>query len=42
MDKTLESPDEISAFYNPLIYNFDKRKIMMNDLNLLTLEDFQK
>ncbi len=40
--KRMESPDEISAFYNPLVYNFDKRKNFMNDLNALTLEDLNK
>ncbi len=40
--KRMESPDEISSLYNPLIYNFEKRKNLMNDLNALTLEDVQK
>lgn len=40
--KKMESPDEISDFYNPLIYNFEKRKNLINDLNALTLEDLQK
>ncbi len=40
--KRLESPDELSALYNPLIYNFEKRKNLINDLNALTLEDVQK
>lgn len=40
--KKTESPNEISAFYNPLVYNFEKRKNLINDLNALTLEDIQK
>lgn len=40
--KKMESPDEISDFYNPLIYSFEKRKNLINDLNALTLEDLQK
>lgn len=40
--KRMESPDEVSNFYNPLVYNFDKRKNLINDLNALTLEDIQK
>jgi hypothetical protein len=37
----MESPDEVSGFYNPLIYNFEKRKNILNDLNALTLDDVQ-
>lgn len=40
--KRMESPDEIAAFYNPLIYNFEKRKNTVNDLNALTIEDVKK
>lgn len=40
--KKMESPDAISNFYNPLIYNFEKRKNLINDLNALKLEDIQK
>lgn len=40
--KRMESPDEVSGFYNPLVYNFEKRKNMLNDLNALTLDDVQK
>ncbi|MBP8034559.1 MAG: insulinase family protein [Bacteroidia bacterium] len=40
--KRMESPDEVSGFYNPLIYNFEKRKNVINDLNALTLDDLQK
>lgn len=40
--KRMESPAEISSFYDPLIYNFEKRKNMINDLNALTLDDVQK
>ncbi len=40
--KRLESPDELASLYNPLIYTFEKRKNLINDLNALTLEDVQK
>lgn len=40
--KKMESPDEISNFYNPLIYNFEKRKNIINDLNALTLDELNK
>jgi len=40
--KRLESPEELASLYNPLIYNFDKRKNLINDLSALTLEDVQK
>ncbi|MES2567053.1 MAG: pitrilysin family protein [Bacteroidota bacterium] len=40
--KRMESPEEISSFYNPLVYNFEKRKNIINDLNNLTLEDVNK
>jgi predicted Zn-dependent peptidase len=40
--KKMESPDEISDFYNPLIYNFEKRKKIMDDLKLITKEDIIK
>lgn len=40
--KKMESPDEISGFYNPLVYNFEKRKNIINDLNALTVEDINK
>ena len=38
----MESPEDISGFYNPLIYNFEKRKNVLNDLNALTLDDVNK
>ncbi len=40
--KKMESPDEVSSFYNPLVYNFEKRKNIINDLNALTVEDVNK
>lgn len=40
--KKMESPEEVSAFYNPLVYNFEKRKNIINDLNALTVEDVNK
>lgn len=38
----IETPSEVSSFYNPLIYNFEKRKNRVNDLKSLTLEDVRK
>jgi zinc protease len=38
----IESPEAISNFYNPVIYNFDKRKNRINELNSLTLEQINK
>ncbi len=38
----MESPEEISSFYNPLIYNFEKRKNILNDLAALHVEDINK
>lgn len=38
----MESPDEVSGFYNPLIYNFEKRKNRIAELKALTLEEVQK
>jgi predicted Zn-dependent peptidase len=40
--KRIESPSDVSNFYNPLVYNFDKRKNIINDINLITLEDLNK
>ena len=40
--KKMESPDEVSGFYNPLVYSFDKRKNCIADLNALTLDDINK
>ena len=40
--KKMESPDEVSNFYNPLVYTFEKRKNLINDLNALTLDDINK
>jgi zinc protease len=40
--KKMESPDEVSSYYNPLVYNFDKRKNSINDLNTLTVDDINK
>lgn len=40
--KRMESPDEIASFYNPLVYNFEKRKNIVSDLNALTIDDVQK
>ncbi|MBS1638222.1 MAG: insulinase family protein [Bacteroidetes bacterium] len=40
--KRLEMPDAVSGFFNPLVYNFEKRKNYIADLNALTLEDINK
>ncbi|MDF2451554.1 MAG: hypothetical protein K0S26_1058, partial [Bacteroidota bacterium] len=40
--KRMESPEEISTFYNPLVYNFEKRKNIINELNTLTVDDVNK
>ena len=40
--KRMESPEDISGFYNPLIYNFEKRKNVLTDLNTLSLDDVNK
>lgn len=40
--KRMESPDEVSNFYNPLVYNFEKRKNSLADLNALIIDDVQK
>lgn len=37
-----EMPESISSFYNPVIYDFNKRKNYLSDLNALTLDDVQK
>lgn len=38
----LESPEEVASFYNPLVYNFEKRKEILNDLKALTLDDVNR
>jgi zinc protease len=38
----MESPQSISGTYNPVIYDFEKRKQMVNDLNALKQEDVLK
>ncbi|MBC7694946.1 MAG: insulinase family protein [Burkholderiales bacterium] len=40
--KKMESPEEVSSFYNPLVYNFEKRKNIIADLNTLNVEDVNK
>lgn len=37
-----ESPDAIASFYNPLVYNFEKRKNRINELKALTLDEVNK
>lgn len=40
--KRIETPADISAFYNPLVFDFEKRKHYLADLNALTMEDVNK
>lgn len=40
--KRIETPDAISAFYNPLVFDFEKRKNYLADLNALKLEDINR
>jgi predicted Zn-dependent peptidase len=35
-------PENILSFYNPVVYDFNKRKNFLNDLAALKLEDVQK
>ena len=37
-----EMPENILSFYNPVVYDFQKRKNFLNDLAALKLEDVQK
>ena len=37
-----ELPAQISSVYNPIIYDFNKRKNLLKDLEVLKLEDVQK
>lgn len=37
--KSMENPDEVSGFYNPLIYNFEKRKARMAEVQSLKIEE---
>lgn len=37
-----ELPESILSFYNPVVYDFQKRKNFLNDLAALKLEDVQK
>jgi len=37
-----EMPSAISSFYNPILYDFDKRKNYLNDLAAIKMEDVQK
>lgn len=39
---SMENPDEIASFFNPMIYNFESRKNLIKDLNELKQEDVQK
>lgn len=39
---TNEYPQEIFNFYNPVIYDFNKRKAILAELNQLTMEDIKK
>ena len=37
-----ELPENVSGTYNPIVYDFNKRKNYLNDLSALKLEDIQK
>ena len=37
-----EMPESILSFYNPVVYDFQKRKNFLNDLAALKIEDVQK
>lgn len=37
--KSMENPDEVAAFYNPLIYHVEKRKNRMAELQGITIEE---
>ncbi len=37
-----EMPENVSSTYNPIVYDFNKRKNYLNDLAALKLEDVQK
>ena len=37
-----EMPESILSFYNPVVYDFQKRKNFLNDLATLKIEDVQK
>ncbi len=37
-----EMPESVLSFYNPVVYDFNKRKNFLNDLAALKLEDVQK
>ena len=39
---TNEYPEEIVNFYNPVIYDFNKRKLILTELNKLTPDDIKK
>lgn len=38
----MEYPEQVAAFYNPLIYDFITRKNALNEINNLKIEDVQK
>lgn len=40
--KRMETPAEVSAFYNPLVFDFEKRQHYLADLNALTIDDINK
>jgi predicted Zn-dependent peptidase len=38
----MEYPSDVSSFYNPLIYDFEKRKNALQDADKITMDDVQK
>lgn len=39
---SIEDPAQVAAFYNPVTYNFESRKNIVNEINNLKMEDVQK
>lgn len=39
---SMEYPEDVAAFYNPILYDFNTRKNILTDLNNLKMEDVQK
>jgi len=38
----METPGEVSAFYDPLSFDFEKRKNYLNDIKAVTIDDLNK
>jgi predicted Zn-dependent peptidase len=39
---SMEYPAQVSTFYNPLVYDFEKRKNALQEIDKVTMEDVQK